>query len=112
MKTQRQSFALVLIALAVQYGAGTVQAASSYSYPVAGLAPYQRPVNAPTLTANLVADAKQVLHGVSSPIPESLKFLNDQGGWFNPFTRPGMTGPYDLRGWHTAPVSLPAADKK
>jgi hypothetical protein len=52
------------------------------------------------------------LHGVSSPIPESLKFLNDQGAWFNPFTRPGMTGPYDLRGWHTAPVPLSAADKK
>ena len=109
MKPQRQSFALVLIA---QCCACAVQAAPSYSYPVAGLMPYQRPANAPTLTVNPVLDAKQALHGVSSPIPESLKFLNDQGGWFNPFTHPGMTGPYDLRGWHTAPVSLPAADKK
>jgi hypothetical protein len=109
MKPQRQSFALVLIA---QCCACAVQAAPSYSYPVAGLMPYQRPANAPTLTVNPVLDAKQALHGVSSPIPESLKFLNDQGGWFNPFTHPGMTGPYDLRGWHAAPALLPAADKK
>ncbi len=112
MKPQRQDFTLVLIVLIAQYSACAVQAAPSSSYPVAGLAPYRRPASAPTLTVNPVFDAKQALHGVSSPIPESLKFLNDQGAWFNPFTRPGMTGPYDLRGWHTAPVPLSAADKK
>jgi hypothetical protein len=84
--------------------------APSNPYPVAGLVPYQRPANAPILAINRVLDTKQALHGVSSPFPESLKFLHDQGRWFNPFTRPGMTGPYDLRGWHMAP--LPAADKK
>jgi len=87
-----------------------LQAAPSNPYPVAGFTPYQRPANAPTLAVNPVLDAKQALHGVSAPFPESLKFLNDQGRWFNPFTHPGMPGPYDLRGWHVAP--LPAADKK
>jgi hypothetical protein len=62
------------------------------------------------LAVNPVLDTKQALHGVSSPFPESLKFLNDQGRWFTPFTHPGMTGPYDLRGWHVEPT--PAAEKK
>jgi hypothetical protein len=110
MNTQRKWYTLVLIALIAQFGARTVLAAPSYPYPVAGLAPYQRPANAPFLTVNPVLDARKALHGVSSPIPYSLKFLDDQGGWFTPFTRPGMTGPYDLRGWHAAPI--PAAEKK
>lgn len=80
------------------------------SYPVAGLTPYQRPAPAPRSTSNPPLDREQALHGVSKPIPASLKFLDDQGGWFNPFTRPGMTGPYDLRGWHL--TQPPAAEKK
>jgi hypothetical protein len=112
MNLQRQRVALAAITLIAQAGACAVQATPSHSYPVAGLAPYQRPVNAPTVRVNPVLDAKQALHGVSSPFPASLKFLDDQGAWFNPFTRPGMTGPYDLRGWHAAPATLPAADKK
>jgi hypothetical protein len=87
-----------------------LQAAPSTPYPVAGLAPYQRPANAPALKVNPMLDTKRALHGVSAPFPESLNFLNDQGRWFNPFTHPGMTGPYDLREWHTTP--LPAADSK
>ena len=42
----------------------------------------------------------QALSGVVEPYPYSLRFLEDQGGWFTPFTKPGMTGPYDIRGWH------------
>lgn len=72
--------------------------------------PYQRPANAPRLTTPPAIEAKQALQGVSEPIPASLMFLKDQGRWFNPFTHPGMPGPYDLRGWHVAPS--PAADKK
>jgi len=68
---------------------------------IAGLAPYQRPANAPRLTTDLPIDRQQALYGVSTPVPQSIeKFLQHQGGWFNPFLRPGMTGPYDLRGWH------------
>ena len=45
------------------------------------------------------------MHGIEPPYPESLRFLNDQGGWYTPFIAPGMTGPYDIRGWHSAPAS-------
>jgi hypothetical protein len=67
-----------------------LQAAPSNPYPVAGFTPYQRPANAPTLVVSPVLDAKQALHGVSAPFPESLKFLSDQGRWFNPFKHPGI----------------------
>jgi hypothetical protein len=105
---------LLLIAQfgAVATYASTLAASPAVSpaYPVAGLTPYQRPHSAPVLTASQPLDTGQALHGVSSPIPASLKFLKDQGGWFNPFSHPGMTGPYDLRGWHLAPPQ--AAEKK
>lgn len=69
---------------------------------IAGVAPHQRPKDAPVITevekgADWYASA---LHGVESPYPYSLRFLEDQGNWFNPFQKPGMTGPYDIRGWH------------
>ena len=35
------------------------------------------------------------LFGVARPAPQSLQWKKDQGGWFTPFDRPGMTGPYD-----------------
>lgn len=110
MNTQRKWHTAALTVLIVQCSAIAIHAAPAFCYPVAGLAPFQRPANAPVQTASPALDARQALHGVSSPIPDSLKFLNDQGGWFNPFTHPGMTGPYDLRGWHAAPI--PAAEKK
>jgi hypothetical protein len=110
MNTQRQWLTATLTALIVQCGTTAVYATPSFSYPVAGLAPHQRPANAPVLTTSPVLDARQSLRGVSSPVPDSLKFLNDQGAWFTPFTHPGMTGPYDLRGWHAAPT--PALEKK
>ncbi len=110
MNTQRQWFVATLLVLVAQCNAIAAHAASTNSYPIAGLAPSQRPTNAPVLTADPALDTKRALHGVSLPIPDSLKFLNDQGGWFNPFTRSGMTGPYDLRGWHANP--LPAAAKQ
>jgi hypothetical protein len=108
MNTQQQCLAVALTALIAPCAAIAAHAAPSY--PIAGLTPYQRPANAPVLTTNPARDAGQALHGVSTPIPDSLKFLNDQGGWFTPFTRPGMTGSYDLRRWHAAPT--PAAEKK
>lgn len=81
-------------------GTTSVRAAEG-SY-VAGLAPYERPANAPRLTADTPLQRERALRGVSAPIPQSIeKFLQHQGGWFNPFLHPGMTGPYDLRGWHS-----------
>jgi len=48
------------------------------------------------------------LHGIVPPAPDSLRFLRDQGNWYTPFSRPGMPGLYDIRGWHSNP---PAAGK-
>ncbi len=70
--------------------------------PYISLAPYQRPAGAPVieLVRHNQAWYKQALTGVPQPYPRSLYFLENQGNWYTPFTHPGMTGRYDLRGWH------------
>lgn len=71
-------------------------------YPVAGLSPDARPEGAPRLE-RFAKDAGwygAALTGVSRPYPASLRFLEDQGAWYTPFSVPGMTGPYDIRNWH------------
>ncbi len=78
---------------------------------VAGLAPWQRPAQAPRITTVAQPDRKLALHGIGEPLPPNLKFLDDQGGWYTPFTRPGMPAPYDLRGWHS-PHPTSRQDKK
>lgn len=98
-KSNRRRFLAVGLLCLMCNGLATVQAAEAA--PIAGLAPYERPANAPRLTTDLPIDRQQALFGVSTPVPQSIeKFLQHQGGWFNPFLHPGMTGPYDLRGWH------------
>lgn len=74
----------------------------SEPYPVAGTNPEQRPANAPvSQEPDKSSDwYKNALHGIDAPYPASLRFLEDQGNWYTPFTHPGMTGPYDIRGWH------------
>lgn len=76
---------------------------------IGGTTPDRRPEGAPVLTTYEKSDAwfAAALTGISKPYPDSLNFLKDQGGWFTPFTRPGMTAPYDIRGWHAKrdPVS-------
>ena len=73
-------------------------------YPIAGTAPYQRPEGAPTVPDVQRSQAwyDQALAGVSKPYPASLRFLEHQGNWYTPFSRPGMLKPYDIRGLHTA----------
>jgi hypothetical protein len=70
---------------------------------VAGTEPSQRPAGAPVL-ASFIKDAawyRTALSGVEAPpYPFSLRFLEDQGAWYIPFNRPGLTGPYDIRNWH------------
>ena len=71
---------------------------------VGGTTPDRRPATAPTIktferTPEWMAKARR---GISEPHPASLRFLEDQGGWFTPFTRPNMPGPYDIRGLHAA----------
>lgn len=69
---------------------------------IAGVEPSQRPAGAPVIT-EVQKDADwyaAALEGVEPPYPASLRWLEDQGNWFNPFLKPGMTGPYDIRGHH------------
>jgi len=77
-------------------------AAASTEYPVAGLEPSQRPAGAPVVEHVEKDDAwyQEALTGITQPYPHSLRFLEDQGNWYTPFNRPGMLGPYDIRGWH------------
>jgi len=80
---------------------GIVSGQAADALPIAGFAPNQRPANAPRLTKEAPLDRQRALFGVSAPVPKSIEnFLRHQGEWFNPFLHPGMTGPYDLRGWH------------
>ncbi len=69
---------------------------------VAGVEPSKRPATAPTLTETKKGSGwyTEALTGVDRPYPYSLRFLEDQEAWYTPFTRPGMIGPYDIRGWH------------
>ena len=71
-------------------------------YPIAGVIPHQRPEGAPRIQQVLKDSGwyGRALTGVSRPYPYSLRFLEDQGNWNIPFDRPGMTGRYDIRGWH------------
>lgn len=69
---------------------------------IAGVHPSERPQGAPVIT-EMPKDADwyaRALTGVEPPYPASLRFLEDQGPWYTPFDHPGMTGPYDIRGWH------------
>ena len=77
-------------------------AAAGADFPIAGLAPYQRPAGAPVITEFVKTGDwyQRALTGVSRPYPRSLRFLEDQGAWHTPFIHPGMTGRYDIRRWH------------
>ena len=79
--------------------AGSIRAQEDY---IAGTRPFERPPGAPVITTvnHDRAWYQRGLTGVVPPYPESLLFLENQGEWYTPFTRPGMTGPYDIRGWH------------
>ena len=99
---QRHSRRLAPAAALLSALAGTAWA----EFPVAGTQPYARPVGAPTITT-VTHDRgwyERALHGVSQPIPPSLRWLDSQGNWYTPFNRPGMPPPYDIRGWHAAPT--------
>ena len=95
-----RNFSLV-ISLVISFITTTPSVAEESIY-VAGTVPAQRPANAPVQT-EVQKDAtwySTALTGVEQPYPASLRFLEDQGNWFNPFNHAGMTGRYDIRGWH------------
>jgi hypothetical protein len=74
---------------------------------VAGTTPDRRPETAPRVNAFEKTPEwfAQALRGVEQPIPPSLGFLNNQGGWYTPFNHRGMTPPYDIRGLHAGPAA-------
>jgi hypothetical protein len=91
----------VLAGLNVALAAASGAWAQTAPY-IAGVQPDQRPSGAPKIaTYDKPADwLAKATRGVQTPHPPSLKFLSDQGAWYTPFTRPGMTGRYDIRQFH------------
>jgi len=69
---------------------------------VAGSAPAQRPANAPTIKEFQISPEAlgKRLHGITDPLPPNVVNAALAGPWFMPLAHPGMTGPYDIRGWH------------
>ncbi|PID37217.1 MAG: hypothetical protein CR993_01500 [Rhodobacterales bacterium] len=91
--------ALTVPQVALADGASEEEATALF---IAGVKPYERPEGAPVVSKFGKNNAWYVyaLTGVKAPYPSSLRFLEDQEAWFDPFLAPGMTGPYDIRGWH------------
>ena len=67
---------------------------------VAGIQPDRRPDSFPRVAQVPQRDLAVALRGIDGGTSDAFGWLASQGAWFTPFTRPGMTGPYDLRGWH------------
>ncbi|HEC07197.1 MAG TPA: hypothetical protein ENJ12_10105 [Thiolapillus brandeum] len=93
---------IIPITLSGLFVLSTAATGADPAYPIAGTAPYQRPAGAPVIewVQHDRAWFEHALTGIQRPYPRSLYFLDNQGNWYTPFTRPGMTPPYDLRGWH------------
>lgn len=75
---------------------------------VAGLVPDQRPAGTP-VKADSPPTSEQMaryLKGVEGTPPGNVTHIVGTGNWWVPMRHPGMTPPYDPRGWHT---STPAA---
>lgn len=69
---------------------------------ISGVDPSHRPeVNKITVSPKLKVE--NALSGVEGEIPNSLRrAIDSQGGWYTPLTVAGMSGPYDLRSFHSA----------
>lgn len=102
---------IAVAALTLIISAGSAEAAAG-SPALAGLKPDQRPA-APVVREVVKTDDwyRRAFTGVEQPYPWSLQFIHQQGNWHNPFMAPGMTGPYDLRGWHGQRTTLPGEEK-
>lgn len=106
MHSQKKAYCSKLISIALAAGICApinLLASETTPYPIAGVHPEQRPEGAPRITELNKNDEwyQSALQGVTSPYPANLRFLENQGDWYTPFTKPGMTGPYDIREWHS-----------
>ncbi|MCL2874900.1 MAG: hypothetical protein FWF12_01125 [Betaproteobacteria bacterium] len=70
---------------------------------VAGLHPDWRPDEAVQLAQSTLApeQLERALHGIDRPVSGNVELIAATGRWWVPLRRPGMTPPYDLRGWHS-----------
>jgi len=91
----------IVSTLAVLLFSGSSSLAAS-EYPVAGTTPWQRPQGAPVIewVRHDLTWFQKGLTGINKPYPKSLYFMDNQGEWYTPFTKPGVLPPYDIRGWH------------
>lgn len=87
-----------LVGLVLIGGCG---AACAGDYPIAGVHPERRPDGAPSIREFVRPTGWQerFFFGVAKPVPSSLSWAADQGAWFTPFNRQGMSPPYDIRNW-------------
>jgi len=82
-------------------GGATLAFEATESSPhIAGVTPDHRRTDVPVIKEAPPLDKKHAFRGVEQPYPASLSVFKDQGAWYTPFTLPGMTGPYDIRGYH------------
>ena len=97
---RRVGLLLGMCLLAASGAALAVEAVSAPDF-VAGTAHDRRRTDVPMIELAPALDEQRALRGVDQPYPASLVgVLKDQGAWYTPFTQPGMTGPYDIRGYH------------
>ncbi len=87
--------ALVLVTCA---GASWAQAPGF----VAGVHPDRRPDNAPQISQQATSPEtlSRHLRGIDGPAPGNVETIAATGNWWVPLRGPGMTPPYDPRGWH------------
>ena len=83
-------------------GAILLSSVAYAAYPIAGLAPDQRPAGAPVIewVQHDKAWYENALTGITPPYPKSLYILDNQGYCYTPFNHPGIPGYYDIRGWY------------
>ncbi|MDR2851999.1 MAG: hypothetical protein LBV61_02920 [Burkholderiaceae bacterium] len=78
---------------------------------IAGLQPDRRPDTAPQLAqaTRTPYQVERALHGIEAPVPGNVQSIAATGNWWVPLRAPGMSAPYDLRGWHDAQTSVSTA---
>ena len=99
---QRHHSATLRVALAIALAFIPMQVLPAAGGRIAGLVPHERPAGGPVKT-EVTGLGERGFQGIEGVPPASLERLKgSQGEWYTPFSRAGMSGPYDLRGWHRA----------
>ncbi len=90
---------LIALALVAAAGGSWAQAPAGF---VAGLHPDRRPDNAPQITQQTTSPEALArdLRGIEGQPPGNVETIAATGAWWVPLRGPGMTPPYDPRGWH------------